>query len=97
MTSDNRRKAVNHENSRKSSIGMKILIFHRDGIFLLRVPAPWIGIRKKILLLSHLKYPSFFGGVFEQNVGVCWARKPSQDGMKDGFFLLAIARRSSME
>ena len=71
------------------------MIFHR-GIFLLRVPAPWIGIRKKILLLSH-QIPLFFGGVFEQNVGVCWARKPSQDGTEDGFFLVAIARRSLME
>ena len=38
-----------------------------------------------------------FGGVCEQNVMVFEARKPSQDGMEDGFFLLAIARHSSME
>ncbi len=41
--------------------------------------------------------PLFFGGVFEQNVRVFEACDPGQDGTEDGFFLLAIARHSSME
>ena len=52
--------------------------------FSLRVPAPWIGIRKKYFSNTPL-----FGGVLEQNVRVLEAREPSQDGMEDGFFLLA--------
>ena len=41
--------------------------------------------------------PLFLGGVFEQKVRVFEAREPSQDGTEDGFFLLAISRRSSLE
>ena len=75
----------------------KTPIFHRDGIFF-RYEFPSVDwYRKKILLLSHLTYPSFLWGVFEQNVRVFEAREPSQDGTEDGFFLLAISRRSSME
>jgi hypothetical protein len=76
---------------------MKTLIFHRDGFFFKRVGTPWILVQKNIPLLSHLEVPLVLEGYFEQKVMVFEARKPSKDGMEDGFFLLAIARRSSME
>lgn len=53
---------------------------------------------RKIYPYCHIsKYPSFWRGTLSKKVMVFEARKPSKDGMEDGFFLLAIARRSSME
>ena len=75
---------------------MKTLIFHRDGFFLMSWNSVDFGTEKYTPTVTSRSTPRF-GGVFEQNRMVFEARKPSQDGMEDGFFLLAIARRSSME
>ena len=47
----------------------KSLIFHRDGFFFITSSRSWIGIRKKILLLSHLTYPFWGGGYFSKMLG----------------------------
>jgi len=76
---------------------MKTLIFHRDGFFFNELELHGFWYRKKYTPTVTSRSTPRFGGVFEQNRMVFEARKPSQDGMEDGFFLLAIARRSSME
>ena len=73
---------------------MKTLIFHRDGFFFFTSGGL---VSEKNTPTCHISNTPLFGGVLEQNVRVLEAREPSQDGMEDGFFLLAIARRSSME
>ncbi len=54
----------------------------------------WIvAYAEYITVLTHLSYSSFLGGYFSKTYGM-WG---AQDGMEDGFFLLAIARRTLME
>jgi len=67
--------------SLKFIMHMKILIFHRDGFFFRNsLSVDWY--QKKILLLSHLTYPTFWGGILEKRRGM-WG---AQDGMEDDFF-----------